>query len=341
MALAVAGLHVVGFGVLFGVVVPQHLSLGSAGVFTAGLGLTAYALGVRHAFDADHIAAIDNTTRKLMADGQRPISVGFFFALGHSTVVLLLAVLLSVGVKAIIGPVRDDGSWLQQVTGTIGPTVSGTFLWIIAVLNLAVLLGLLRLARDVRAGRAGPEAIIAHSGGGPMGRLLSRATRAIRRPRQMYPLGLLFGLGFDTATEVSLLFLAGGAAGAGLPWYAILCLPVLFAAGMTLADALDGSFMTVAYGWALSRPARKLFYNVTVTVVSIVVAVVIGTVQLLGVASERLGLEGTVWDRVASLDMSDVGYAVVGLFALTWALAVAVWRFGRVEERLALPADAT
>ena len=341
MALVIVALHVVGFGVLFGLVVPAHLSLGSAGVFTAGLGLTAYTLGVRHAFDADHIAAIDNTTRKLMADGQRPLSVGFFFSLGHSTVVFVLALLLSVGVKAIVGPVQDDSSALQQMTGVIGPTVSGTFLWVIAAMNIAILLGLVRVFRDVRAGRLGAEALGAHvQTGGPMSRLLVRVTRSVRRPWQMYPLGVLFGLGFDTATEVSLLFLAGGAAGAGLPWYAILCLPVLFAAGMSLFDTIDGSFMNFAYGWAFSRPARKLFYNLTVTVLSIVVALVIGTVELLAVVAERFGLSGAVWDFATSVDLNVVGYAVVGLFVVTWAVAVAVWRLGRIEERLALPVDA-
>ena len=340
MVLVVIALHAIGFGVLLGVVVPAHLSLGSAGVFTAGLGLAAYTLGVRHAFDADHIAAIDNTTRKLMSDGQRPLTVGFFFALGHSTVVFVLALLLSVGVKAIVGPVRDDDSTLQQVTGVIGPTVSGTFLLILAVMNAAILLGLLRMLRDVRSGRAGVESLGAHvQAGGPMGRLLARVTRTVRRPWQMYPLGFLFGLGFDTATEVSLLFLAGGAAGAGLPWYAILCLPVLFAAGMTLFDAIDGSFMNVAYGWAFSRPARKIFYNVTVTVLSIVVALVIGTVELLSVAAEHLGLKGAAWDLMGSVGFGVVGYAVAGLFVLTWAIALAVWRFGRIEERLALPGE--
>jgi nickel/cobalt transporter (NiCoT) family protein len=334
MAGVVLALHAVGFGLLFLAVVPAHLSLGGAGVFGAGLGLTAYTLGVRHAFDADHIAAIDGTTRALMAEGQRPQSVGFFFSLGHSSVVFALALLLGVGVKAIAGPVRDDSSTLHQVTGVVGPAVSGAFLCIIALLNIAVLVGLVRTLRAVRRGEAASGALAQASvAGGPMSRLLGRATRSIRRPWQMYPLGFLFGLGFDTATEVTLLFLAGGAAGVGLPWWAVLCLPILFAAGMSLFDTLDGSFMNFAYGWALSRPVRKLYYNLTVTTLSIVVALGIGSIELLAVIPRHIGLTGGPWAFATRIDLNMAGYAVVGLFAATWAIAIVAWRFGRVEER--------
>jgi high-affinity nickel-transport protein len=334
MAGVVLALHAVGFGLLFLAVVPAHLSLGGTGVFGAGLGLTAYTLGVRHAFDADHIAAIDGTTRALMARGQRPQSVGFFFSLGHSSVVFALALLLSLGVKAVVGPVRDDSSALHQITGVVGPAVSGVFLCVIGALNLAVLAGLVRALLAVRRGEAGSELLDQGAvAGGPMSRLLGRATRAVRRPWQMYPLGLLFGLGFDTATEVSLLFLAGGAAGAGLPWWAVLCLPVLFAAGMSLFDTIDGSFMNFAYGWALSRPVRKLYYNLTVTALSIVVALGIGSIELLSVIPEHVGLTGGPWAIATHIDLNLAGYAVVGLFAATWAVAIAAWRLGRVEER--------
>ncbi|MEA2249515.1 MAG: nickel/cobalt transporter (NiCoT) family protein [Solirubrobacteraceae bacterium] len=334
MAGVVLALHVVGFGLLFLAVVPAHLSLGGAGVFGAGLGLTAYTLGVRHAFDADHIAAIDGTTRALMARGQRPQSVGFFFSLGHSTVVFALALLLGVGVRAVAGPLRDDSSALHRITGLVGPAVSGTFLCVIAALNVAVLVGLLRTLRAVRRGESSSAALDqAAIAGGPMSRLLGRATRAVRRPWQMYPLGLLFGLGFDTATEVSLLFLAGGAAGVGLPWWAVMCLPILFAAGMSLFDTIDGSFMNFAYGWALSRPVRKLYYNLTVTALSIVVALGIGSIELLSVIPRHVGLTGGPWAIAAGIDLNVAGYAVVGLFAATWAIAIAAWRLGRVEER--------
>ena len=331
MAGVVLALHVAGFGLLFFAVVPAHLSLGGAGVFGAGLGLTAYTLGVRHAFDADHIAAIDGTTRALMAQGQRPQSVGLFFSLGHSSVVFALALLLGVGIRAVAGPLRDDSSTLHQITGLVGPAVSGALLCVIGALNLAVLVGLVRTLRRGQAGAGGLD--VAAVPGGPMSRLLGRATRAVRRPWQMYPLGVLFGLGFDTATEVSLLFLAGGAAGAGLPWWAVLCLPILFAAGMSLFDTIDGSFMNFAYGWALSRPVRKLYYNLTVTTLSVVVALGIGAIELLSVLPRHLGLTGGPWAVAERIDLGLAGYAVVGLFAATWAIAIAAWRLGRVEER--------
>jgi high-affinity nickel-transport protein len=336
LAAAVIGLHVIGFGLLFGVVVPHHFSLGAGGAFTAGVGLTAYTLGLRHAFDADHIAAIDNTTRKFMNDGQRPLSVGFFFSLGHSTVVFVLAVLFSLGVKALAGPVQEDGSTLHSVTGLIGTGVSGTFLYVIAALNLVVLVGIVRVFRDMRRGIYSEDQLeeLLQSRG-LMNRFLGRFTNAVRKPWQMYPLGILFGLGFDTATEVALLFLAAGAAGAGLPWYAILCLPVLFAAGMSLLDTIDGSFMNFAYGWAFSQPVRKVYYNMTVTGLSVAVALIIGTIELLSIATEKLGLTGGFWEWVSSIDLNAVGYIVVGLFVVTWAGALAVWRLARLEERWA------
>jgi nickel/cobalt transporter (NiCoT) family protein len=339
LAAAVIALHVVGFGLLFGFVVPHHFSLGAGGAFTAGVGLTAYTLGMRHAFDADHIAAIDNTTRKFMGEGQRPLSVGFFFSLGHSTVVFVLALLFSVGVKALAGPVEDGGSSLHSVTGLIGTGVSGTFLYLIAALNLVVLVGIVRVFRDMRRGIYSEDQLedLLQSRG-LMNRFLGRFTNAVRKPWHMYPLGIVFGLGFDTATEVALLFLAAGAAGAGLPWYAILCLPVLFAAGMSLLDTIDGSFMNFAYGWAFSQPVRKVYYNVTITALSVAVALIIGTIELLSIAAEKLGLDGGFWSWVAGIDLNAVGYIVVGLFVATWAVALAVWRFGRIEERWAMPA---
>jgi high-affinity nickel-transport protein len=341
LAAAVIGLHIVGFGLLFGFVVPHHFSLGAGGAFTAGVGLTAYTLGMRHAFDADHIAAIDNTTRKFMGEGQRPLSVGFFFSLGHSTVVFVLALLFALGVRALAGEVQNDGSTLHSATGLIGTGVSGTFLYVIAALNLVVLVGIVRVFRDMRGGaysEAELEQLLRSRGF--MNRFLGRFTNAVRKPWQMYPLGILFGLGFDTATEVALLFLAAGAAGAGLPWYAILCLPVLFAAGMSLLDTIDGSFMNFAYGWAFSQPVRKVYYNITITALSVAVALLIGTIELLSIAADRLSLDGGFWSWVAGIDLNAVGYIVVGLFVATWAVALAVWRFGRLEERWALPGSA-
>jgi high-affinity nickel-transport protein len=289
-------LHVVGFGVLFGLVVPHHYQLGGdRPVFTVGVGLLAYTFGLRHAFDADHIAAVDNTTRNLMADNadreaygtprneiRKPLSVGFWFSLGHSTIVFLLAFLLSVGLKALAGRVEDDSSGLHSVTGIIGASVSGTFLWILGILNLVVLLGIIKVFREMRSG-VYDEARLEEqlNKRGFMNRFLNGLTKSVRKPWHIYPIGVLFGLGFDTATEIGLLVLAGGAAAFNLPFYAILVLPILFAAGMCLMDTADGVFMNAAYGWAFAKPVRKVFYNITITSISVLVALVIGTIELI------------------------------------------------------------
>jgi len=335
MVAVVAGLHALGFFLLFAVVVPQHLDLGgSAGAFGVGLGITAYTLGLRHAFDADHIGAIDNTTRKLMADGQRPLAVGFFFALGHSTIVFALATLFAVGIRGLGGAVGDESSTVHQVTGLIGPSVSGLFLMLIGILNLVVLISVLGIFRRMRSGHyAEAELEQQLDNRGLMNRFYGRATRSITRSWQMYPLGALFGLGFDTATEIALLAVAGSAAIGGLPWYAILCLPILFAAGMSLLDSIDGAFMNFAYGWAFSRPVRKVFYNLTVTALSVLVALAIGSIELVAVISERLGLTGFPFGDIAALDLNRVGYAIAAIFVITWLIALATWRFGRIEER--------
>jgi high-affinity nickel-transport protein len=323
---AVLGLHVIGFGILLLLVVPQHLTLGHAGVFGLGLGVTAYTLGLRHAFDADHIAAIDNTTRKLMAGGQRPLGVGFFFSLGHSTVVFVLALLLALGVHALGAQVTHDGSPLHQLTGALGTGISGAFLYVIAAMNLVVLGGIVRVFRRMRSGAFDEQELERQlESRGFMNRVLGRFARNVNSSWRMYPLGVLFGLGFDTATEVALLFLAAGAATSGLPFYAILCLPILFAAGMSLLDTLDGSFMNFAYGWAFSKPVRKLYYNLTITGLSVAVAFIVGSIELLSIAG------------IASVDLNSVGYFIVGLFVLTWAVALVVWRLGRIEERWAAP----
>jgi high-affinity nickel-transport protein len=334
MAGAVLGLHVLGFFMLIVLVAPHHYHLGPSGGFTIGLGVTAYTLGLRHAFDADHISAIDNTTRKLMADQKRPLTVGFWFSLGHSTVVFALSFLFAIGIRALNGPVQHDGSTLHTVTGWVGTGVSGTFLYVIAALNLVILIGIIRLARDLRSGRFSEEQLERQlDARGLMSRFLGRATRAITRSWHMYPIGVLFGLGFDTASEVALLFLAAGAAGAGLPFYAILCLPILFAAGMSLLDAIDGSFMNFAYEWSFSKPVRKLYYNITITGLSVLIALVIGTVELAGLFGRELGAHGGFWRWLAGIDLNTLGFVIAGMFVLTWAIALSVWRFGRIEER--------
>jgi nickel/cobalt transporter (NiCoT) family protein len=334
LAGVVVGLHVVGFGILFALVAPHHYSLGSSGVFGVGVGVTAYTLGLRHAFDADHIGAIDNTTRKLMSEGQRPLSVGFFFSLGHSTIVFVLGVLVTLGVRGVSGAVENDSSTLHAATGLVGPLVSGSFLVLIGILNLIILASVLGIFRRMRHGEFDEAELEQQlNSRGFMNRFYGRATRAIRKPWQMYPLGCLFGLGFDTATEVALLVLAGGAAASGLPFYAIICLPILFAAGMSLFDTIDGAFMNFAYGWAFSRPIRKIFYNITITGLSVAVALLIGSIELLAVLADRLNLTGGLWGFVSGLDMNLIGYLVVGLFVATWAIALAVWHFARIEER--------
>ncbi|MDR3032091.1 MAG: HoxN/HupN/NixA family nickel/cobalt transporter [Kitasatospora sp.] len=335
----IVALHVVAFGVLFLLVVPEHYTVGPK-TFGIGLGITAYTLGMRHAFDADHIAAIDNTTRKLMADGKRPVSVGFWFALGHSSVVVLLAVLIAGGTR-LAGRIMNEDSGTHQVLGVLGTTVSGSFLYLIAALNLVALTGILRVFRAMRAGTYDERELEQHlDSRGFMNRILGRATRSISRPGQMFPLGFLFGLGFDTATEVTLMVMAGSGAAAGLPWYAVLCLPLLFAAGMSLFDTLDGTFMNFAYQWAFSNPVRKVFYNLTITGLSIAVAFLIGTIELVGVLHDKLDLQDAVTGWIASLDLDNVGYLVVGLFVAVWAIALSYWRLAKVEERWApRPAD--
>ncbi|MDH6115126.1 high-affinity nickel-transport protein [Kitasatospora sp. MAP12-15] len=333
MAGFITALHVIGWFTLVAIVAPQHLSLGTKG-FGIGIGVTAYTLGMRHAFDADHIAAIDNTTRKLMQEGKRPLSVGFWFSLGHSTIVFGLAFLLSIGVKALAGPVRDGNSHLHNVTGLIGTTVSGTFLYVIAAINLVILAGIWKVFRQMRAGTFDEAALEEQlNNRGFMNRLLGRVMKSISKPWQMYPVGMLFGLGFDTATEIGLLVLAGSGAASGLPWYAILCMPVLFAAGMSLLDTIDGSFMNFAYGWAFSKPVRKVYYNLTITGLSVAVALIIGTVELLGLLAQQLNLTGAFWGWISGIDINLLGFVIVGLFFVTWIAALAVWKFGRIEEK--------
>ena len=334
MAAVVVALHVLGFLTLFAIVAPGRYQLGATGTFTVGIGITAYTLGLRHAFDADHISAIDNTTRKLMSDGQRPLSVGFWFSLGHSTIVFALALLISLGVRSLHGAVTNGGSHLHPLTSYIGTGVSGGFLYLIAGINIAILIGIAKVVRERRRGAYDEAALEAQlDARGFMNRFFGRFTKSITRPRQMYPVGLLFGLGFDTATEVALLVVAGGAGAAGLPWYAILCLPVLFAAGMSLMDSIDGSFMNFAYGWAFSKPVRKVFYNLAITGLSVAVALVVGTIELGGLVASELKLSGSFWRSVETININMLGFAIVAMFVITWTIALLIWRFGHIEER--------
>jgi high-affinity nickel-transport protein len=330
----VGALHALGFLTLIALVSRRHHHLGAAGAFTVGIGVTAYTLGLRHAFDADHISAIDNTTRKLMSEGKRPLSVGFWFSLGHSTIVFALSFLISVGVRALDGPVKHDNSNLHQVTNWIGTLVSGVFLYVIAAINVVILIGIVNVSREMRTGRYNEQQLEQQlNKRGLMNRLLGNLTKTVTKPAQMYPIGLLFGVGFDTASEVALLVLAGGAADAGLPWYAILCLPILFAAGMSLMDSIDGSFMNFAYGWAFSKPVRKVFYNITITGLSVAVALVIGTIELGGLIASELNLSGSFWKWFENININLLGFVIFATFIATWAIALTIWRLGRIEER--------
>jgi high-affinity nickel-transport protein len=329
----VALLHVVGWGLLTGLVAPHDYEVGGKAL-GIGLGLTAYTLGMRHAFDADHIAAIDNTTRKLMADGQRPVSVGFWFSLGHSSVVFVMVMGIALGVRALADGVSNDESALQEITGTWGTSISGVFLVLIGLVNLVALVGILRVFAHLRRGHYDEPALERRlDSRGFLNRFLGRVTRAVGKPWHMYPVGFLFGLGFDTVTEIGLLVIAGGAVAGGLPWWAVLTLPVLFTAGMALLDTVDGAFMNVAYGWAFARPVRKIYYNITVTALSVAVALIIGAVELVGLLVDKAGITTGPVAALGRLDLEYVGYGIVALFFLTWAASVAIWKYGRIEER--------
>jgi high-affinity nickel-transport protein len=334
----IAAMHAAGFGILAALVAPRHYAVGGR-AFGVGLGVTAYTLGMRHAFDADHIAAIDNTTRKLMAEGKRPVSVGFWFALGHSTVVVALATLIALGARQA-ATLASGSSSAHRLLEAASTGASGGFLYLIGVLNLLALIGVAKVFRAVRRGEFDEAELHRHlDARGVLARVLSRLTRSISRPGQMYPVGLLFGIGFDTATEVLLLAMAGASAAAGLPWYAILCLPLLFAAGMTLFDTLDGTFMNVAYHWAFANPVRKVYYNLAITGLSVAVALIIGTIELVGVAHDQFGLTDPVSTWIAGLSLDYVGYLIVGVFLLVWAIALSYWKLARVERRWSRAAE--
>jgi nickel/cobalt transporter (NiCoT) family protein len=315
----ISGLYVLGFG-LIAAYAPGHTGL-------LGAATLAFTLGLRHAFDADHIAAIDNATRKLSSETERPVGVGFYFSLGHATVVLVLTLLVVLVVHGI--PAVAD------VGGLLGAVISGGFLWIVGGLNLAVLLDVLHVARRMRAGESEERELerMLVPGGVLMRLGLDRLTGFITSSWQMFPVGLLFGLGFDTATEVALLALGAGAVAAGLPLLATMALPTLFAAGMATMDTLDGVMMGHACDWALRRPARKLFYNLAITALSVTAALVVGTIELASVAVKALDLRGSFWSAIGGLDLQAIGYVLAGLFLATWLLALLLWRLLDIERR--------
>jgi len=340
MASVVVALNVFGWGIFVIAIAPHHFEFKGLGL-GLGVAFTAWTLGARHAFDADHISAIDNTTRKLMADGRRPLSTGFFFALGHSTIMMVVGVGLSIAARAVFGALVDPSSTYETLGGVVGTSLAATFLYLIALLNLIVLAGILKVFRGMRRGEF-DEAELERQlqARGLMWRFFGRFMRSITKTRHMFFVGLVFGIGFDTATEVLLLAATAAAATQGLPWYAVLSLPLLFAGGMTLFDTLDGCFMNFAYGWAFARPVRKVYYNLVITGLSIAVAFLVGTIEVCGLLSDELNLHGWFWDFMSGFDINTAGFVIAALFVVVWVVAVAYWKLGRVESRWVVQANA-
>ena len=329
----IAFLHIAG-GLLMWKATSGRYELSDGSLFGWGTAALAYVLGMRHAFDADHISAIDNTTRKLMSEGQRPLAVGFFFSLGHSSVVFALALLLNFGIKALGGQLKDEDSALHHYTGLIGLTVSGTFFMLIAILNLVILVSIVGVFIQMRKGTYSDEELEKHlNSRGLLMRFFGPIARRIDKSWKMYPLGILFGLGFDTATEIGLLVLAGSSVVAGLPWWAIISLPLFFAGGMSLLDTIDGSFMNFAYGWAFSKPVRKVYYNIIITGLSVAVALFVGGLEICQVIAGQLNLTGGFWDYALAFNLNSAGYFIVGAFVVVWSVALLLWRYGKIEER--------
>ena len=339
MGAVIVAINGLGWGIFVLYVMPHHFVYkgegGSPGLGVGlGVAVTAWFLGFRHAFDADHISCIDNTTRKLMADGKRPLGTGFFFSFGHSSVIVAVGVGITVAARAVFGAVVNPDSAFQSAGGTIGTVISASFLYLIAVLNLIVLAGIFKVFRAMRSGtydEAGLEAQL--QARGLMYRFFGRFMRSIKHTWQLYFAGMVFGIGFDTTTEVVLLAATAYAAIQGLPYFAVLALPFLFAGGMMLFDTLDGAFMNFAYGWAFARPVRKVYYNLVITGLSIGAAFIVGTIELLGLLTGELHLRGAFWDLMANFDINVAGFVIAAMFVLVWAAALAYWRWGKVEDR--------
>jgi nickel/cobalt transporter (NiCoT) family protein len=315
------------------------LTYGASHPAFIALGGLAYTFGLRHAFDPDHIAAIDNTTRKLLRDGHKPMGVGFFFAIGHSTVVLILALALGFAARAVLNSVINGNGELRSIGGLIGTGLSGLFLVLIAILNLVILVDIGRAYRRLRSGQHDPQVLEQELiVGGVLSRIFGKLFKLVSRSWHMAPIGFVFGLGFDTASEVALLSISAGTAAQNLPFTAVVSLPLIFASGMSLMDTADGAFMAKAYSWAFSNPARKVFYNFTVTSISVFVALFIGVLELVQILIQLLDLRGSVFDAIASFKIIGLaGFAIVGAFIVTWGLAFAIFKLFRIEERWSIP----
>lgn len=317
------------------------------------IALAAYGFGLRHAVDADHISAIDNVTRKLMAEEKRPVTVGLFFSLGHSTVVFLMATLVAIGSAFISTGLENNNSTLHTVGGLIGTSVSALFLLAIAVMNIIILVEIVRTFRQVTNGGVyDGDAIEDYlNKRGFFARIFRGLFKSVDASWKMYPIGFLFGLGFDTATEIALLVVTSSFASSSVPFYVVLLLPLLFTAGMSLADTTDGVMMLGAYGWAFVNPVRKLFYNISITLVSVIVAVLVGGLELLSIVQGQLNLTGGVWDLVSYLSAGNdgnnfgyIGVGIIGIFVLSWVVSTIIYRVNRydqMEAKVATPQAAT
>jgi high-affinity nickel-transport protein len=304
--------------------------IGKIAVVLGGLGIVAYVFGLRHGVDADHIAAIDNTTRKLMQEGKRPYTVGMWFSLGHSTVVVALIIALILATRAVATNIPA----LQSTGAVIGTLVSGSFLWIIGFINAVIVIGIYKIFQTLKQGKLN-QAELDHllENRGFMNRFFRPLFKVISKPWHIYPIGVLFGLGFDTASEVALIAISVGiGVSTSIPLYYILILPLLFTCGMVTIDTADGIAMRVAYGWAFLKPVRKIYYNLTVTVISVLVAWAIGTIELLQVLSTELNLNGLFWSWLNTLNFEMIGFGIVGLFIVSWLVSFGYWRVKKYDK---------
>jgi high-affinity nickel-transport protein len=334
---SILALHALGFFIFVAFVVPAHYR--GLGI---GVSVLAYTLGLRHAFDADHISAIDNTTRKSMNDRRgseqpRPLAYGYFFSLGHSSIVVAIGVGIIIAEKTVFTAVSNNNSGLEQFGGLFGTIVSASFLFLIGLLNLIVLAGVAKVFRSMRRGEF-DEAELERQldNRGFFYRFFGRWMKAINKEWQMYPVGVVFGMGFDTATEVALLATTALYASRHVPWYAIMCLPILFTAGMALMDTTDGLFMNLAYGWAFFNPVRKVYYNLAITGLSVAICFFIGGIETLGLLPMEihgLSQHHGFWGFMYNFNINTAGFVIVGMFIVTWAGAVLIWRYGNVEEK--------
>jgi high-affinity nickel-transport protein len=334
---SILALHALGFLVFIVYVLPAHYKL-----FGIGLSVTAYTLGLRHAFDADHISAIDNTTRKVMNERQgtdkpRPFAFGYFFSLGHSTIVVVIGVGIIIAEKTVLPAVTHSNSSLEVFGANFGTIISAAFLFLIAFLNLVVLAGIIKVFKSMRRGEY-DEAELERQleNRGFFYRFFGRWMKVINKEWQMYPVGVVFGMGFDTATEVALLTTTALLASEHIPWQAILALPILFTAGMVLMDTTDGMFMNMAYGWAFFNPVRKVFYNLAITGLSVAICFFIGAIETLSlIPLEVHGFSQTsgFWGFMYNFNINTAGFVIVGMFVVTWVAAIAIWRFGHIEEK--------